>query len=511
MEEGTGGPAIGAASIRAAARPGFAARVRHRMERRWHALDLVHDLAEDIGSAHWYRGFGTMLAFSALAVGFWPDMTVVDQATAMTVDSRARDEFRSQTILPLAQGGQSGRQAEPGKAVVPLISAPDRPMVRLVATLGQSDSFSRMLQRAGVGPGDAAQVAAMVAAVMPVNGVAPGTRFDITLGKRAAPGMPRPLDAMRFRARFDMALAIERRDGTLSIERKPIAVDTMPLRIRGVIGNGTGLYRSARAAGAPSEAIQQYLRALDPHVSIDSELAPGDTFDIILAYKRSAQGESEVGPLLYAGLERAGKARAELLRWGGSGSTEDQFYNAADIGQPPEQTAGLFAPVSGRLTSRYGMRMHPVLGYARLHAGIDYGAAWGSPIVAVSDGTVSYAGRRGGHGNYVRLEHGGGMGTGYAHMSRIAVGYGSAVRAGQVIGYVGSTGLSTGPHLHYEVYRGGRTVDPLSVKFAVRARVDPREQALVKQRLVALKRIEPGAALKPLVTLSKPVKSQSAD
>ena len=108
---------------------------------------------------------------------------------------------------------------------------------------------------------------------------------------------------------------------------------------------------------------------------------------------------------------------------------------------------------------------------------------------------VVYAGRHGGHGNYVKLDHGGGLGTGYGHMSRIAVAPGTHVHTGQVIGYVGSSGLSTGPHLHYEVYRDGRTVDPLSIRFTVRAEVDKAELAAFKARLAQMKAIQPGAAL----------------
>ena len=242
------------------------------------------------------------------------------------------------------------------------------------------------------------------------------------------------------------------------------------------------------------KAIQQYLQTLDGHVSLDGEVASTDKFDFIVAYKRSASGESETGELLYAGLERSGKPLAQLVRWGPDG----QFFDAAGSGGTSQQ-ASVFAPVAGRMTSGYGMRRHPILGYARLHAGVDFGAAWGSPIFAVSDAVVSYAGRRGGHGNYVRLEHGGGLGTGYGHMSKIAVSPGAHVRAGQVIGYVGSTGLSTGPHLHWEVYRDGRTVNPLSVRFAAKSQsVDPAQAKALKARLAQLKAIQPGAALKSL-------------
>jgi murein DD-endopeptidase MepM/ murein hydrolase activator NlpD len=200
--------------------------------------------------------------------------------------------------------------------------------------------------------------------------------------------------------------------------------------------------------------------------------------------------------LLYAGLERGGKPLAQLVRFGPDG----QFYDAAaGVGGDSGVRAATFAPVNGRVTSSFGMRRHPVLGYSRMHAGIDFGAAWGSPIFAVSDGVVSFAGRHGGHGNYVRLEHGDGLGTGYGHMSKIAVWQGTRVHAGQVIGYVGSTGLSTGPHLHWEAYSNGRTVNPLSVRFAAKAQaVDPRQAAALKTRLAQLKSVQPGAALKSL-------------
>lgn len=122
--------------------------------------------------------------------------------------------------------------------------------------------------------------------------------------------------------------------------------------------------------------------------------------------------------------------------------------------------SGFQWPVNGVITSSYGYRMHPVLGYARLHSGTDFGAATGTPIVAAASGTVVSAGWLGGYGNATIISHGGGMATLYAHQSRLAVGSGARVSRGQVIGYVGSTGMSTGPHLHFEVRINGSTVDP---------------------------------------------------
>ena len=155
-------------------------------------------------------------------------------------------------------------------------------------------------------------------------------------------------------------------------------------------------------------------------------------------------------------------------------------------------------PSNGRQTSGFGMRRHPILGYKRMHSGIDFGGGYGAPIYAVSDGTVTIAGRHGGFGNFVKLNHGGGIGTGYGHMSRIAVSPGQRVRAGQVIGYIGSTGLSTGPHLHYELYRNGVAVNPASASFVTRARLEGKALADFRARIRQLTAVAPGAALTPV-------------
>jgi murein DD-endopeptidase MepM/ murein hydrolase activator NlpD len=120
----------------------------------------------------------------------------------------------------------------------------------------------------------------------------------------------------------------------------------------------------------------------------------------------------------------------------------------------------MIRPVPGAISSGFGYRMHPILGYRRLHMGVDMNAGYGDAIVAAADGRVIYSGWRGGYGNAVIIDHGGGVATLYAHQSSIAVGYGDVVNGGDVIGYIGSTGLSTGPHLHFEVRENGTPVDP---------------------------------------------------
>ncbi|MEO5586499.1 MAG: M23 family metallopeptidase [Novosphingobium sp.] len=496
------------AEFRADSSVDFWADFRERARGGLNRLDhhLIHDLAEDIGSVRWFRGLVSMTSLAIAAFSFWPDFSALDAAPAMRVDRAERDEFRSQMVMPLSAGGESGRRmGANGALVVPLSAVPERATVHMVAMLAEGDSFGRMLQRAGVGPYDAARSAELVAAVVPLGEITPGTRFEITLGQREGPGQPRLLDKLDFQARFDVALTVSRQassSGGLAIARRAIAVDSTPLRIRGTVGQS--LYRSARAAGAPADAIQQYLQAIDQHLSVE-EISPNDQFDIVIAYKRSAGGGSEAGKLLFAGLEQSGKPRIQLVR-GADGQLQDPLGGSARVdwvASAPIGGGGLLAPVNGRITSGYGMRRHPILGYSRLHAGVDFGAAWGSPIFAVASGVVSFAGRHGGHGNYVRLENAG-FGTGYGHMSRIAVAYGSKVQAGQVIGYVGSTGLSTGPHLHYEVYVGGRTVNPLGFRpmgglaaapQMVAKVVDTKQLTTLKSLLAKFKGVKPGAAL----------------
>ena len=147
------------------------------------------------------------------------------------------------------------------------------------------------------------------------------------------------------------------------------------------------------------------------------------------------------------------------------------------------------------LSSSYGMRVHPITGKLARHNGVDIPAPYGTPIYATADGIVGRAQRLGGYGNYVEIEHGNEIETRYGHMSSYVVRPGQQVKKGDVIGYVGSTGRSTGPHLHYEVYRGGQTVNPLSVAFTVRSAVSDEERARFNAKLADLKRVVPGAAL----------------
>jgi murein DD-endopeptidase MepM/ murein hydrolase activator NlpD len=459
-------------------------------------LDLAPDLGENIGSVRWFRGLGTLTLLSVAALALLPDFGPIYGPQPSIATEAEFEEARAQMIMPIAYGSDSGKRMAATDAVVALAGSPERPRIELTAALGRGDSFVRVLQRAGVGGNEANDVANMVSGVASLSDIEPGTPINIVLGKRSAQNQPRPLESVAFRARFDLNLAINREAGALRLSREPIMVDDTPLRIRGTVGS-QGIYRSARAAGAPASAIQDYLKVISGRMPLSAVRAT-DEFDIIIAYKRAETGEIKVGNLLYAGVDRDGKSPVQMLKWTNGDSS--QWFEASGVG---ESKGALSRPVNGAVTSGFGGRRHPILGYMRMHSGLDFKASYGQPIFAVTDGVVAYAGRKGGYGNFVQLNHGGGLASGYGHMSRIAARAGSRVRRGQIIGYVGSTGLSTGPHLHYELYRNGRAVNPNSIKFTQRAQLGGSDLARFKGTLQRLKSVKAGAALAPLRTQPK--------
>jgi murein DD-endopeptidase MepM/ murein hydrolase activator NlpD len=450
-------------------------------------LDLVVDLGQRIGSGEWFRGLFTCTALCYAAWSLAPSLDALPGASPAALPEAQFEEVRALAIAPLAYGADTGRRMAPTDAVEPLAETPERPIIDLRATLGRGDGLASVLTRAGVARAEAELVAARIGEAVPAGDIRAGTVMDLTLGRRPNRLVARPLEKLAFRARFDLRIEMARADGKLVLTQIPIAVDATPLRIQGRVGES--LYRSARAAGVPARIVESYIRALTSQISVPSGLNSADRFDIIIEHRRAATGETETGQMLFGGLERASGRDLQLMQWTSEGRT--QWFEASGVGR---QSAGLMQPVPGRVTSNYGLRMHPILGYSRMHRGLDFRASYGTPIVAAADGRVSRAGWAGGYGRQVRLSHANGIATSYSHMSRIAVSSGSAVRRGQVIGYVGSTGLSTGPHLHYEMYRNGATINPRSVRFTTRAQLEGRELANFRARLRGLLATPVGAA-----------------
>ena len=465
-------------------------------------IDWTPDLGARIGSREWFRGAATCIGLIATVFALSPSFAhplIGEAAPAMA--GKPWQNQRAQAIAPLAWGGDTGQRLAATDSVRPLTETPDRPTVQFAAAFSEGDSLAALLKRAGAGKSDVAKVADLVGDTLPLDQIRPGTRFEGVLGHRAKKTDPRPLDSLSFQPAIDFRLTITRGASGLQLQRQAIAIDDTPLRIQGLAGDG--LFKSMRAAGVPAKVAADYIKAVATRISVGSDVTPGDTWDVMLGQRRSATGEVELGSILYAGLDM-GRRKVQLVKWSRDGDQDDgqdgnQWYDAN--GQT-ERQGFMGLPVAGRISSSFGMRLHPILGYYRMHKGIDIACPYGSPVYAVVDGTVNWAGYKGGYGNFVGISGPGGMGTGYGHLSRVLVRNGQHVERGQVVAYSGNSGLSTGPHLHFEVYRGGNVVNPRGLSFSSVASLTGTALRAFRSHVANLLSVRPGRPATPAKTAS---------
>lgn len=262
-------------------------------------------------------------------------------------------------------------------------------------------------------------------------------------------------------------VTVTRNTDGFTAEQTVLPVRTETRAARGVIRNS--LVESIAASGVPYSVVADVIRAFSYDVDFQRDIQPGDRFKVMYD-ALVTDGGSRPGDVQYAELILSGKVHAIYGLRGEDGTVE--FYTRD--GKSVKRSL-LKTPVDGaRLTSGFGMRMHPILGYTRMHKGVDFGVPMGTPIFAAGDGVVEQAGWAGGYGRFVLIRHNTRMETAYGHMSRLAATSGEHVRQGQVIGYVGMTGEATGPHLHYEVRKDGAPVNPISVTVPVNEGLEGR-------------------------------------
>ena len=230
------------------------------------------------------------------------------------------------------------------------------------------------------------------------------------------------------------------------------------------------LYETALKSDIPRSVINDLVRIFANDVDFQRAVSAGDSFDAF--YEEGEEGETR-NDLLFASIT----TRNETFRYYRFQTPDDQMVDFYDENGRSTRKFLVRKPITqGETRSGFGMRRHPILGYVRMHTGIDWSGPIGTPIFAAGNGTVIKAGRESGYGNRVEVQHANGYVTTYNHLSGYARGLteGTRVRQGQVVGYLGMTGLATGPHLHYEVIVNGHFVDPLKVRLARTRELDGR-------------------------------------
>lgn len=324
--------------------------------------------------------------------------------------------------------------------------------------IGRGDTLAGVLQEAGVSGADSYQLVQTLSEHYDPRGVKPGQKLSVHF--KPGPGDSETFTKMTMQVDPIKEITISKSGDEFSSEmsEKKLVKNTYA----GKAEIETSLYGSAARAGIPSAVIADMIRIYSWNIDFQRDIQPGDKIEVMYEAEETEDGEyAKYGNVLYANLTVGGKD-VPIYRFEMADGRIDYFQpDGFSIRKTLMKT-----PIDGaRVSSGFGMRRHPVLGYNKMHKGLDFAAATGTPIYAAGDGVLEYAGRFSSYGNYIRIRHNTQLKTAYAHMHRLGKGMvvGKRVEQGDVIGYVGTTGRSTGPHLHYEVLLNGKQVNPKSV------------------------------------------------
>lgn len=387
--------------------------------------------------------------------------------------------------LPDGDGAQEEDRASDGGSVEPGV-------LRQIVSVGRGDTLLGLLVGAAVPREEA------VGAIDALRGVYNPRTLQV--GQEIAllfegEDEPRFL-GFEFEPNVDRAVAVARGE-----DERYAAVEVEKPLERRIVGAGgviaSSLFEAGAEGGVPVPVMAKLIRIFSYDVDFQRDIQPGDGFEVMYERDFTEDGTPvREGEVLFASLRLSGKEMA-IYRYTTRDGVVDYFNRKGES----VRKALLRTPIDGaRMSSGFGMRRHPILGYSKMHKGTDFAAPTGTPIYAAGNGVVEEIGRKGAYGNYIRIRHNKEISTAYAHMSRFnkALRRGGRVNQGEVIGYVGTTGRSTGPHLHYEVLRGGRQVNPMSVDLPTGVILEGRELVAFRtqveemdRQLVALGRKAP--------------------
>jgi murein DD-endopeptidase MepM/ murein hydrolase activator NlpD len=337
--------------------------------------------------------------------------------------------------------------------------------------LAKGSNLKRELIDRGVSKAAAEELVKAVEPVLPTKMIKAGTEFDVTFDRQIdfygrevifpveLSFKPGPKETIEVTADEDGNFSARITGRQEGIKSQYAQVDNYRAKAK----IGSSLYGTAKDNKIPDYIVSEFTRIFSYDIDFQNQIEASDDFELLFG-KPLTGSSSKRKVLHYAQLNFGGKTK-KYFRFTSSDGQTDYF----DESGRSASRALLKTPVSGvKITSGFGMRRHPLLRYSKMHTGVDFGAPTGTPIRAASSGVVDLAGRHGAYGNTIVIKHGEKYKTLYAHMSRLAAGVrkGRQVNQGQIIGYVGSTGRSTGPHLHYEVRINNRPVNPSTIKAA---------------------------------------------
>ena len=345
-------------------------------------------------------------------------------------------------------------------------------------TVRRGDTLMKALRRVGAERGEAHASITAIGTVFNPRRLKIGQKLTASFRRSAsadgASGETGELVSVTVELDSERSVTASRTQNGFDVRETVRPLDSTLVRGAGRIDDS--LFVSARRAGVPARIIMDVIHVFSWDVDFQREIRRGDRFEILFERFRDDDGRPvKDGDILFASLSLSG-ADLRLYRFVADGGGADYY----DPRGRSARKALMKTPVDGaRLSSRYGKRRHPILGYTTMHRGVDFAAPRGTPVMAAGDGVVERASRYGAYGNYVRIRHNGTYKTVYAHLKSYARGVrsGKRVRQGQTIGYVGSTGRSTGPHLHYEVHRNGKQMNPLRLKLPTGKKLKGRDLA----------------------------------
>lgn len=346
----------------------------------------------------------------------------------------------------------------------------------------RGDNIEKILVRAGAKSDEAKEIGEAARKVMDSASLKSGQRAEIVTEFNP---VARPyIRELNVKLATNKELIIKRdNSGNLLAEMNVVPVEKELYYASSVIKGS--LFETAVKMNIPFSKMNDLVQAYSYDIDFQRQIKAGDKFSIIIERMQNAKGEVVgYGNILYSSLVLSGDNNELYYHVAADGDGE--YYDAKGNSI---KKALLKTPINAaKITSGFGMRRHPVLGYSKMHRGVDFAAPTGTPILAAGDGKVVFMGRKGGYGNYLKIAHNSDFSTAYAHISRFADGIrnGAKVKQGQVIAYVGTTGMSTGPHLHFEVVQGGEQVNPLKVKMDAGNKLSGKELAEFKARKAAV-------------------------